>query len=149
MNPLHKNIAIWLSIVLIVILLFNLFSQPKGVRQKVLFSEFKTALDKGEIQEANIQGNNIYGRLTSGREFKTYAIADSDLVRELVEKGVIVDVRPDEQSSWWMQLMISWFPMLLLIGVWVFSCARFSRAAARPCHLAKAAQSCWPKTSRR
>lgn len=120
MNPLHKNIAIWLSIVLIVILLFNLFSQPKGVRQKVLFSEFKTALDRGEIQEANIQGNNIYGRFTSGKEFKTYAIADSDLVRDMVGKGVTVDVRPDEQSSWWMQLMISWFPMLLLIGVWVF-----------------------------
>ncbi len=120
MNPLHKNIAIWLSIVLIVILLFNLFSQPKGVRQKVLFSEFKTALDRGEIQEANIQGNNIYGRFTNNKEFKTYAIADSDLVREMVGKGVTVDVRPDEQSSWWMQLMISWFPMLLLIGVWVF-----------------------------
>jgi cell division protease FtsH len=120
MNPLHKNIAIWLSIVLIVILLFNLFSQPKGVRQKVLFSEFKTALDRGEIQEANIQGNNIYGRFSNNKEFKTYAIADSELVREMVGKGVTVDVRPDEQSSWWMQLMISWFPMLLLIGVWVF-----------------------------
>ena len=120
MNPMYKNIAIWLSIVMIVLLLFNLFSQPKSVRQKVLFSEFKTALDKGEIQEANIQGNNIYGRKTDGKEFKTYAITDSDLVRELVEKGVTVDVRPDEQSSWWMQLLISWFPMLLLIGVWVF-----------------------------
>jgi cell division protease FtsH len=120
MNPLHKNIAIWLSIVLIVILLFNLFSQPRGVRQKVLFSEFKTALDRGEVQEANIQGNNIYGRFTGGKEFKTYAIADSDLVREMVGKGITVDVRPDEQSSWWMQLVISWFPMLLLIGVWVF-----------------------------
>jgi cell division protease FtsH len=120
MNPLHKNIAIWLSIVLIVILLFNLFSQPKGVRQKLLFSEFKTALEKGEILEANIQGNNIYGRKTDNKEFKTYAITDSDLVRELVGKGVTVDVRPDEQSSWWMQLLISWFPMLLLIGVWVF-----------------------------
>ena len=120
MNPMYKNIAIWLSIVMIVLLLFNLFSQPKGVRQKVLFSDFKTALDKGEIQETSIQGNNIYGRKTDGKEFKTYAITDSDLVREMVEKGVTVDVRPDEQSSWWMQLLISWFPMLLLIGVWVF-----------------------------
>ena len=120
MNPLQKNIAIWLTIGLIVILLFNLFNQPRSARQKVLFSEFKTALDRGEIKEANIQGNNIYGRFTSDREFKTYAIADSDLVRDLVNKGVTVDVRPDEQSSWWMQIMISWFPMLLLIGVWVF-----------------------------
>ena len=120
MNPLQKNIAIWLTIVLIVILLFNLFSQPRGVRQKVLFSEFKTALDRGEVKEASIQGNNIYGRFTSDREFKTYAIADSDLVRDMVNKGVTVEVRPDEQSSWWMQIMISWFPMLLLIGVWIF-----------------------------
>ncbi len=120
MNPLQKNIAIWLTIALIGILLFNLFNQPRGVSQKVLFSEFKTALDQGKIQEATMQGNNISGRFTGGKEFRTYAIADSDLVKEMVEKGVIVDVRPDEQSSWWMQILISWFPMLLLIGVWVF-----------------------------
>jgi cell division protease FtsH len=67
-----------------------------------------------------VQGNNIFGRFTNGREFKTYSINDSELVREMVEKGVTVDIRPDEQSSWWMQVFISWFPMLLLIGVWIF-----------------------------
>jgi cell division protease FtsH len=120
MNPFYKNLAIWLSIVLTMILLFNLFNQPKARRQKILFSEFKLAVDRGEVLEAAIQGNNIYGKFTNGREFKTHSINDSDLVRELIEKGVTVDIRPDEQSSWWMQIFISWFPMLLLIGVWIF-----------------------------
>lgn len=120
MNPFYKNLAIWLSLVLVIILLFNLFNQPRAMRQKMLFSEFKLAVDRGEVQEVNIQGNNIYGRLTSGKEFKTYSINDSELVREMIGKGVTVDIKPDEQSSWWMQIFVSWFPMLLLIAVWVF-----------------------------
>ncbi len=121
MNPFYKNLAIWLSIVLVMILLFNLFNQPQsGRRQKILFSEFTRAIDRGEVQEAAIQGNNIYGKFTNGSEFKTYSINDSDLVREMIAKGVTVEVRPDEQSSWWMQVFISWFPMLLLIAVWIF-----------------------------
>jgi len=120
MNPFYKNMAIWLSIVLIMILLFNLFNQPTARRQKVLFSDFKLALDQGDIQEVNIQGNNIYGTFSNGREFKTYSINDSELVREMLQKGVTVDILPDEQSSWWMQILISWFPMLLLIAVWIF-----------------------------
>jgi len=120
MNPFYKNMAIWLTIVLVMILMFNLFNQPTARREKILFSEFKLGIDNGEVQEVTVQGNNIFGRFTNGREFKTYSINDSDLVREMIEKGVTVDIRPDEQSSWWMQVFISWFPMLLLIGVWIF-----------------------------
>ena len=78
------------------------------------------AMDNGDVMEVTIQGNNIYGKFTNGGEFRTYSINDSELVREMVEKGISVDIRPDEQSSWWMQIFISWFPMLLLIGVWIF-----------------------------
>lgn len=120
MNPFYKNLAIWLSMILVMILLFNLFNQPKISRQKIMFSELKLAVDRGEVQEAIIQGNEIYGTFTNGSEYKTYSINDSDLVREMIEKGVTVDVRPDEQSSMWMQILISWFPMLLLIAVWIF-----------------------------
>jgi len=120
MNSFYKNLAIWFSLILVIILLFNLFNQPKSTRQKILFSEFKLALDRGDVQEVHIQGNNIYGKFSGGKEFKTYAISDSDLVREMISKGVIVDIKPDEQSSWWMQIFVSWFPMLLLIAVWIF-----------------------------
>ena len=120
MNPFYKNMALWLVIALVMVLLFNLFNQPKVSRQKVLFSEFRLAVDRGEVRDVTIQGNNIYGKFSDGKEFKTYTLNDPELVKDLMAKRVTIDVRPDEQSSWWMQLIISWFPMLLLIGVWVF-----------------------------
>ena len=112
--------ALWLVIALVMVLLFNLFNQPKAARQKILFSEFRLAVERGDVREVTIQGNNIYGKFSNGKEFKTYSLDDPDLVKDLMGKRVTIDARPDEQSSWWMQLIISWFPMLLLIGVWIF-----------------------------
>jgi cell division protease FtsH len=120
MNPFYKNMALWLVIALVMVLLFNLFNQPKIAKQKVLFSEFRLAVERGDVREVTIQGNNIYGKFNNGKEFKTYSLDDPDLVKDLMGKGVTIDARPDEQSSWWMQLIVSWFPMLLLIGVWIF-----------------------------
>ncbi|MCX5895827.1 MAG: ATP-dependent metallopeptidase FtsH/Yme1/Tma family protein, partial [Proteobacteria bacterium] len=120
MNPFYRNMALWLVIAFVMVLLFNLFNQPKVGRQKILFSEFRTAVERGDMREVTIQGNNIYGKFNDGKEFKTYSLNDPDLVKDLMAKGVTIDVRPDEQSSWWMQLIISWLPMLLLVGVWIF-----------------------------
>ncbi len=120
MNPFYKNLAVWLSIVLVIILLFNLFNQPQAGRKKILFSQFKLAVDRGEVREATIQGNNIFGTFNDGEPFKTYAMNDFGLVQEMIDKGVTVDIQPDEQNSLWMQMLISWFPMLLLIAVWIF-----------------------------
>jgi len=120
MNHSHKNLALGLAMAIIIILLFNFFKQSKPGAQKILFSEFKEAVDRGSVLEVTIQGNNIYGDFTDGTEFETYAINDYGLVSEMIAKGIPVDIRPDEQSSWWMQVFISWFPMLLLIGVWFF-----------------------------
>ena len=120
MNPFYKNMALWLVIALVMVLLFNLFNQPKAARQKILFSEFRLAVERGDVREVTIQGNNIYGKFSNGKEFKTYSLDDPELVKDLMGKRVTIDARPDEQSSWWMQLIISWFPMLLLIGVWIF-----------------------------
>jgi cell division protease FtsH len=120
MNPFYKNMALWLVIALVMVLLFNLFNQPKAAREKILFSEFRLAVERGDVREVTIQGNNIYGKFNDGKEFKTYSLDDPDLVKDLMGKRVTIDARPDEQSSWWMQLIISWFPMLLLIGVWIF-----------------------------
>ena len=120
MNPFYKNMALWLVIALVMVLLFNLFNQPKAARQKILFSEFRLAVERGDVREVTIQGNNIYGKFNNGKEFKTYSLEDPGLVKDLMAKQVTIDVKPDEQSSWWMQIIISWFPMLLLIGVWIF-----------------------------
>jgi len=120
MNPFYKNLAIWLSLVLVIVLLFNLFNQPTADRKRILYSQFKIAADQGSVREVVLQGNTIHGKFTNGDDFTVTSINDSELVRELIAKGVVVDIKPDEQQSWLMQIFIGWFPMLLLIAVWVF-----------------------------
>ncbi len=120
MNPTYKNLAIWLTLVLVIVLLFNLFKQPITSNKQLLYSQFKTAVDQGDVRDVALQGNTIYGTLHSGEKFSANSINDSELVRELVAKGVVVDIKPDVQQSWLMQIVIGWFPMLLLIGVWIF-----------------------------
>jgi cell division protease FtsH len=121
MNPFYKNMAVWLVIALVFILLFNLFNQQAVTRQqKIMFSDFKMAVEQGEVRQVTVSGDNIQGTFVNDTKFVTHSINDYDLVKELIEKGVSVDIKPDEQSSWWMQIFISWFPMLLLVGVWIF-----------------------------
>lgn len=121
MNPFYKNLAVWMVIALVFILLFNLFNQQAVTRQqKIMFSDFKIAVDQGEVKQVTVQGNTIYGTFVNDTTFVTQSINDYDLVKELTSKGVSVDIKSDDQSSWWMQILISWFPMLLLIGVWIF-----------------------------
>jgi len=120
MNPSYKNLAIWLTLVLVIVLLFNLFNQPVTPNKKIPYSEFKIAADRGDIREAIVQGNTINGTFTNGDQFSVNSINDSELIRELTAQGVTVDIKPDDQQSWLMQIVIGWFPMLLLIGVWIF-----------------------------
>jgi len=120
MNQFYKNLAIWLSLGLVIVLLVNLFDKPAADRSPIRYSEFKSAADQGAVQEVVLQGDTIYGKFTSGEKFSVHAINDSELVRELIAKGVVVDIKPDEQQGWLMQIFIGWFPMLLLIAVWIF-----------------------------
>ena len=78
------------------------------------------ALDKGEVSEVLIQGNVIRGRFQSGERFSTYDPGDSELISRLREKGVKIQAKPEEGEPWYVVLLVQWFPMLLLIGVWVF-----------------------------
>lgn len=120
MGPFYKNLAIWLVISVMMILLFNLFNQPRISSEKIIFSEFLSALDRGEIKEVTIQGHNISGRFANRKEFKTYAPNYPELIKILREKEVKITAKPEEESPWYMTLLVSWFPMLLLIGFWVF-----------------------------
>lgn len=119
-GPFYKNLAIWLVISVMMILLFNLFNQPRSSSEKIIFSEFLSALDRGEIKEVTIQGHNISGRFANRREFKTYAPNYPELIKILREKEIKISAKPEEESPWYMTLLVSWFPMLLLIGFWVF-----------------------------
>jgi cell division protease FtsH len=119
LNPFYRNIAFWLIISLMMVLLFNLFNRPRVKPETINFSQFITAVERGEIASVTIQGNKVSGRYLDGREFKLFIPEYPDLVGHLREKGVEISAKPPEDSSFW-QIVISWFPMLLLIGVWIF-----------------------------
>ncbi len=120
MNPLQKNIALWLVISLVFVLLYHLFNQPKSVQGTLIFSDFVGQVEKGQVTEVTIQGENITGKLADGKTFKTYMPKDAQLMPLLREKNVRVSAKPAEDSPWYMNVLISWFPMLLLIGIWIF-----------------------------
>jgi cell division protease FtsH len=111
---------LWLVISLMVILLFNMFNQPQQARLETTYSQFLESVEKGEVAQVTIQGDNILGIYVDGKPFKTYAPGDPDLIRILRERGINIQAKPEEDSPWYMTILISWFPMLLLIGVWIF-----------------------------
>ncbi|MCX5836959.1 MAG: ATP-dependent zinc metalloprotease FtsH, partial [Deltaproteobacteria bacterium] len=120
MNPLQKNIALWLVISLVFVMVYHLFNQPKTAQTEIIYSDFLSSVDKGQVAEVTIQGENISGRLTSGTLFKTYAPKDAGVILLLKDKGVRITAKPADDSPWYMTLLVSWLPMLLLVGVWIF-----------------------------
>lgn len=120
MNALQKNIALWLVISLVFVLLYHLFNQPRDGSETIIYSDFVSYLEKGQVGDVTIQGENITGKFTSGKNFKTYAPKDSGIMPLLREKNVKITAKPADDSPWYMTILISWFPMLLLIGVWIF-----------------------------
>jgi len=120
LNPLQKNIALWLIISLIFVLLYNLFNQPKNSQEGVIFSDFIAAVEQGQVVEVSIQGENISGKFLNGKSFKTYVPKEAGIVPLLKEKGVRISAKPAEEQAWYMTVLISWFPTILLIAIWIF-----------------------------
>jgi len=120
LNPLQKNVALWLVISLVFVMVYHLFNQPKTAQTEIIYSDFLSYVDKGQVAEVTIQGDNISGRLTSGTLFKTYAPKDAGVILLLKDKGVRISAKPADDSPWYMTLLVSWLPMMLLIGVWIF-----------------------------
>jgi len=122
-NNFGKNIALWVIVGLLLVALFNLFQQPgdKGSQVGIPFSDFLAEVNNGQVRQVTIKGNNISGFYADGRGFKTYAPNDPQLVEKLTKRGVTIEAMPvDDSSPSLIQILISWFPMLLLIGVWIF-----------------------------
>lgn len=119
MKPFYKNLALWLVICLIMVMVFNVFNTPQTGKNEISFSEFLEMVDSGQISNVLIQGRNISGTYGS-TQFKTYTPDDPTLVKTLRDKGIRISAKPEDQSPLWQSILISWFPMLLLIGVWIF-----------------------------
>jgi cell division protease FtsH len=120
LNPLNKNIFIWLFVILFGLFIFNVYYKPKKNYEPVIFSDFVEAVQSDRIQSVTIQGRNILGVYKEGKEFRSYAPEDPELVKLLRDHKVKINAKPDEESGMWQNILISWFPMLLLIGVWIF-----------------------------
>ena len=118
MSPFYKNLALWLVISLMMVMLFQIFKQPERSSISVSYSDFMSMVDSGSVIQVTIQGDNIAGVSAQG-PFKTFAPKDPELIKLLRSKGVKISVKPEENSSW-VQVFLSWIPMLLLIGVWIF-----------------------------
>ena len=118
-----KNLMMWGIIVLLVLGLFNLFQNPNRTTatKDLPFSTFITEVEKGNITSVDIKGNQIEGNFSNGAKFKTYSPNYPNLVERLTEKGVAISAGPSEDKMpSFLGILLSWFPMLLLIGVWIF-----------------------------
>lgn len=120
MNNIVKNIAIWLIVALVLMTVFNQFGPKSTAESQVVYSQFINEVKEGRIAKVMIDGRVLRGVTNEGRKFTTYAPSDPWMVSDLLKNNVTVEAKPDEEPSILMSIFVSWFPMLLLIGVWVF-----------------------------
>ncbi len=120
MNQATKNLALWLVLGLMFLLLFNVFTRQQGRDPEMVFSEFWSAVESEQVEEVTIQGQYVQGRLKNGDRFRTFSPNDPELVKTLREKHVRIAAKPEDDSPWYFVLLVNWFPMLLLVGVWIF-----------------------------
>jgi len=122
LNNLLKNIGIWLVIGLVVLTVVKQFDSRQATRDTVPYSEFMDKARGGQVEAASVEGRKILWTTTGNdkKRFVTYSPGDIWMVGDLVKYGVKVEAKPEEEQSFLAQIFISWFPMLLLIGVWIF-----------------------------
>ena len=135
---IYRSLFIWLFIGIVIILLFNLFSAPKKTGDEIIFSEFMTKLDAGEVEEVIIKDSNITGQFKDGKRFKTYAPAYPDLVKVLRSQNVRITVKPSEQNPWYWNLFFSWGPVILLAAIWIFFMRQMQTGGNRALSFGKA-----------
>src|SRR5512146_971663 len=115
-----KNLVIWLVIGLVLMTVFNQFNTRQAAQAPMEYSQFLEEVKQGRIAKVTIEGRVLKGVKSSGERFTTYAPSDPWLVSDLLKNGVIIEAKPEEEPSMLVNIFVSWFPMLLLIGVWIF-----------------------------
>ncbi len=117
-----KSIAIWLVVALVLMTVFNQFNSRQQVtsQARLDYSQFLDEVKKGEIAKVVIEGRTLNATTTEGKHISTYAPSDLWMVSDLLKNGVSIEAKPEEEQSFLMSVFVSWFPMILLIAVWVF-----------------------------
>ena len=138
MNPFYKNLALWMVIGLIVILLFNLFQAKESPRDEVVFSDFLKKVETGEVREVILRGNAVTGKLASGEAFRTTTADYPDLIKTLKDRGVRISVKAMDGAPGYFAIFLQWVPMLLFIGVWIFFMRQMQGGGAKALSFGKA-----------
>ncbi len=121
MNSRTKNILFWVVVGLFMILLFNLFSVPHHEPEEdVIFSEFMTKLDKGEVERVIIKASHISAVLKDKTRIRTYSVEYPELVQVLRDRGVQIEAKPPDESPWYITFLVTWGPFVLFLGLWFF-----------------------------
>ena len=120
MNNMFKNLAIWLVIGLVLMTVFNQFNTRQVAQGSIEYSQFIEEVKQGRINKVVMEGRTLKATTTDGKRITSYAPPDLWLVSDLLKNGVKIEAKPEEEQSFLMSIFVSWFPMLLLIGVWVF-----------------------------
>ena len=120
MNPFYKNLALWLVITLMMVMLYQLFSKQHMAETSISYTQFLAMVDEERVANVVIQGQELYVSDINDGRFKVYAPEDTDLIKILREKGVVINAKPPSENPWYMSILVSWFPMIVLIGVWIF-----------------------------
>ncbi len=120
MNTFYKNLTMWLVILLTMVFMFQFLNSPVKPSQAITYSEFWSHVESGNISKVNIQDREITGVGQDGRPFKTIAPDDTELIPMLRQSKVNIAVEKPKEMPWYLSVLISWFPLLLLIGIWIF-----------------------------
>ena len=121
MNSRVKNLLFWVVVGLFMILLFNLFSVPTHApEEEVIFSDFMSKLDKGDFEKVIIKGNHISGVLKDKTRIRTYSADYPDFVKVLREREGQIEVKPPDESPWYITFLVTWGPFILFLGLWFF-----------------------------
>ena len=117
---IYRSLLIWLLIGAMIILIFNLVNAPKKPGDEIIFSDFMSRLENGEIEQVVIKDSTITGQFKDGKKFKTYILEYPDLVKVLRSQNVKITAKPTEQNPWYWNLFFSWGPIILLVVIWIF-----------------------------
>ena len=122
MNDMAKNLVLWVIIALVLMLVFNNFGPRHSTAKALDYSQFITDVKSGRVERVVIEQNTIHGKMMDGSTFTTYSPEsdNSALIGDLLSNGVDIEARAPDQQGVLMQIFISWFPMILLIAVWIF-----------------------------
>ncbi|VAX20177.1 Cell division protein FtsH [hydrothermal vent metagenome] len=131
MNQFYKNLALWLVVGLVMIALFNMFNQPQMGNSDISFTEFVDAVEQNNVTEVTLQGSVAYGVFADGTRFRSNIIDYPDMVKDLRKAGVKITINPAEQTPWYLSVLISWFPMILLIAIWIFFMRQMQNGGSR------------------